>query len=221
MLKSKQFIFLISTLLLINLFGSVLALDSLGTFKQDQAIRITQVCQDATYINISSISYPNSSIAVGNTPMISAGNGEYYYIFASNNIIGRYDVRGISDGCDNTFAMYFDITSTGDSPSGSQGYIVLAQLGIIALFTVLGFSFSKEKWKIRTFFFIIALLMGVITLNSIRIIAGTSNSLNTMGNIGLIVGIVIVSFMFLYMLIFYTIEIFKQLRNKREMRWQV
>jgi len=49
----KKIMFLWIGLLLLS---SVYALDSLGTFKQDEAVRVTQVCSDATYINISSIS---------------------------------------------------------------------------------------------------------------------------------------------------------------------
>ena len=36
-----------------------------------------------------------------------------------------------------------------------------------------------------------SLLMGVITLNAIRVISGVSSSLSSMGNVGLILGIII------------------------------
>jgi len=111
---NKKLLFLatiiITTLLFVN---SVTALDSIGTYKKGEEIRITQVCSDATYINISSITYPNSTRAVSNIQMNSAGSGEFYYNFSLTDSLGRYDIRGISDGCTETFATYFEITQTG------------------------------------------------------------------------------------------------------------
>jgi hypothetical protein len=108
-------------------------LESIGTFQQDKTIRISQVCSDATYINISSISYPNSTTAVSNIEMTSAGSGEFYYDFLNTNVLGRYDVRGISDGCEGTFATYFVVTYTGEELSMPQ-----AVMYIVVLFFLVG-----------------------------------------------------------------------------------
>jgi len=93
-----------------------------------------------------------------------------------------------------------------------QGGIIAAQGFFILLFMALGFSFGKEKWKLRGFFFVLALLVGVLMLNSIRILAGTSASLDAMVSSGMILGIIAVSFMAVYLLIIYTIEIFKNIK---------
>jgi hypothetical protein len=140
-MKNKLILIMLLGLFLI---GNVMALDSLGTFKQNQTVRITQVCSDATYITISSITYPNSAIIISGVNMTSAGSGEYYYTFNKASVVGRYDVRGISDGCDKTFATYFDIT-----PSGNYGndnmiwYIVIIFLAYFVGF--MGF-FGKNVW---------------------------------------------------------------------------
>lgn len=110
-------------------------LESLGIFSKDQEVRISQVCSDATYINISSITYPNSTTAVSNVEMISAGSGEFYYLFNSTNLLGRYDVRGISDGCEGTFATYFQINLSGIEKDTtlivSNIFLILLILGVI------------------------------------------------------------------------------------------
>jgi len=127
--------FLIGLAILFSI-AHVSSLDNLGTFKQEQTIRLTQVCADATYINISSISYPNSTVIFSNIEMISSGSGEYYYDLHSNytSLLGRYDVRGISDGCEKTFATYFEITGTGNpEPDG-----LITFLFIIAFLFVIG-----------------------------------------------------------------------------------
>ena len=101
------------------------SLPSLGTFKQNENIRIAQICSDATFIIISSITFPNSSIAVSSTNMTSAGNGEFFYMFNITSSLGRYDLRGVSDGCEETFATYFEVTESGDTFSLSQALILL------------------------------------------------------------------------------------------------
>lgn len=195
-------------------------LDSLGIYKQGESVRIAQVCSDATYINISSIAYPNSSVAISNVGMTSAGSGEFYYDFTTS-VSGRYDVRGVSDGCEKTFATYFIVTSTGEDYNESQFGIIITWGIMILLFGGLGFSFSKEKWKLRGFFFVLAMFIGVLMLNSIRVLAGMSTTLDTMITSGMIIGIIAVSFMAIYLLIMYTIELFKTIKNKRSMRWEV
>lgn len=117
-------------------FANVFALDSLGTFKQGETIRISQVCNDASYITISSIAYPNSTHAIANTNMTFSGSGEYHYNFTSADALGRYDVRGISDGCENTYATYFEVTPSGKT--SSTGESILYFLFTIIIFLLLG-----------------------------------------------------------------------------------
>jgi len=191
---------------------------NLGTFQQSSCVNIV------TNLNVSSVTLdgvtgPTSIVYIINTPMQKQGN-YFNYSFCNTSNIGTY-TYGYTDSATNSYSNSFDITGTGDGSDTNQGYMILALIGVMAIFTAIGFSFSKDKWKIRTFFFMAALSMGIVLLNSLRIIAGTSSKLNQMANIGLIVGITILSFMFLYMLIFYTIETFKYFKEKRRMRWEV
>lgn len=134
MLNKKYFILIMMGIFLIGLTSA--QLDSLGTFKQNSEVRIAQVCQDATYINISSISYPNGTVAVSGIQMTSAGSGEYYYDFTDTSLLGRYDVRGISDGCEKTFATYFEVTLNGNKPA--EGIVVV----IFTIIFILIFGFG-------------------------------------------------------------------------------
>ena len=137
--KQRIFILLIAlaSLFLINY---VSALDSLGTFKQNTNVRVSQVCADATYITIS-ISNPDSTIAVTGINMTNNG-GEFNYTFTSTSQIGRYDVRGISDGCEKSFAVYFDVTPSGNANNSTFYYLIfIVSLGVM----VLGFAI-KNGW---------------------------------------------------------------------------
>jgi hypothetical protein len=160
----KKIMFLWIGLLLLS---SVYALDSLGTFKQDEAVRVTQVCSDATYINISSIAYPNGNTAESGIEMISAGSGEFYYWFNDTSNLGRYQVRGISDGCTNQFAFYFDVTPTGSLQTTSQGigsamFLILI-LSLTGLFGWMGFKLTESKnlWVLGIFFLFLSIIMVV------------------------------------------------------------
>jgi len=121
------------------LISSISALDNLGTFKQNDCVRIVQTCATCSYVNISSVSYPNSSIAIANKEMSDAGDGEWYYDFCNTSLIGRYDVRGKGDlsGTDTSFATWFDVNGTGYELTQQRTFIYLGLIGLlIFLFVV-------------------------------------------------------------------------------------
>ena len=133
---------LISPLLLLIFFFSittVFALEDLGVYKQDDNVRVAQVCSDATYINISSITYPNGTVSVSNIEMTSAGSGEFYYSFNFTDEKGRYDVRGVSDGCEETFATFFTVTYLGKELSSASAIMYMGFLALLILIFFLNF----------------------------------------------------------------------------------
>jgi len=73
-MKNKILLTIILGMFLFSL-TSVYALDSMGTFRQNEAVDFRQVCDDATYITITSISYPDSNIAISNISMTNSGYG--------------------------------------------------------------------------------------------------------------------------------------------------
>lgn len=166
------------------------------------------------------INYPNGTAFIDNKLATPLGQGYFNYSTTFTKIGNYPAVIFCTDG---TYSYSnsgsYDITETGEAISESFG-LILGQLGIIALFIVISFAFDKKRWKIRSLFHMAALFIGIILLNSIRIIAGSSSSLSSMGNIGLIAGIIILVFMFLFILINYLIELFGYFKNKRRMRWE-
>ncbi len=131
----------LSCLLLVVFFFSLVnvsALD-LGIYKQGENVRVAQVCSDSSYINISSITYPNGSVAVSNIEMTSAGSGEFYYLFNFTDDKGRYDVRGKSDGCEETFATYFTVTHLGKELTSASATMYIGFLALLVLVFFLNF----------------------------------------------------------------------------------
>jgi len=159
-----MFLFVFGILML----NTINALDTYGTFKQYECVRVKQSCVDSTYMILSSITYPNSSKSVENIDMNYSGNGEFYYEFCDTGQIGRYDVTGISDGtCENTFATYFEISSSGKSGASNIVFYIF----IIALaytITLLGFFKKNEEITILGGLFMV--FCGVYLINEGMII---------------------------------------------------
>lgn len=136
--------------------------------------------------------------------------GKYSYIIQCNsetNQLGGSESVGI------------EITSTGENLGLASGIIILGQISVMFLFFGLARSFEKEKWKLKMFFDVLALLLSVLVLNSIRIIVTQSANLSTMGERGLILGIIVLLFIFLYMFILALKEVFEYFKSKENLRW--
>jgi len=206
------------------LIGIVSAIDAtLGTSEQGKCIVLTQTCGNCSFVNISQITYQKNSTTFLTAPVSMALNGttRYTYNFCSTEGIGRYvyDSYGDPDGVTVPQSVDFFINPTGEQFDLIQGLMLVGQLSMIVLFVTLGLTFSKERWKLKSFFFMMAMLMGVILLNSTRIIAAQSGSLNTMGNMGLIAGIIVLIFMIAVIFIYFTIDVITSLKQKKERKW--
>lgn len=211
----KVLILFIALVFSLNL---VISTESLGVFKQDETVRLLQTCSICSYVTLDSIKLPNSTLLIVDQNMTKSGSS-FYYDFSTTDLLGEYIYNTYYTNY--SAPVSFEITATGEQYTESQQGIIIAQGILIALFIGLGFSFSREKWKLRGFFFVLGMFMAVLMLNSIRVLAGVSTVLDNMVGSGLLIGIIAVSFMAVYLLVIYTIEIFHNLRNKKEMKWQV
>lgn len=153
-------------IILFFLVGFVSALDSQGTGIEGQNFTFVQTCDDATWITISTIQFPNRSVESIETNMSSLGGGAFQYNF-TNIINGRHDVTGISDGCTKTFSTYFEVTDSGSKQTTAEGlgssiYLILI-LALITMFSYMGFKLvnSDELWVFGVFLIFIALILVV------------------------------------------------------------
>lgn len=119
------------------------ALDSQGVGIQNENFIIIQNCYDATFVTLSTIQYPNKTISIINENMTNLAPGSYGYNFTDTSDIGRYYVNGISDGCENSFTFYFDITYTGENVMIQE--IFVYTIILLALFGLLIACFMYRK----------------------------------------------------------------------------
>ena len=144
LLKMKKLLpFLLVGLMAVNLLNFSSA-ESLGTFEQNGCIQLIQTCEDCTYVNISSVLYPNSSQALGEAAMTKTGTF-YNYTFCDTSNLGNYIVNGHGDTLPPVWHYSFTITPTGLEQSTAQG---LGSLAFLALYCVLTIVLGIVGWKL-------------------------------------------------------------------------
>src|SRR4030067_1994200 len=95
-------------MLLILIVPTMAVKDSLGIFRVGDTINLLQLCSDCTYVNITSVMYPNSTTLLSNVPMQKIGS-EFNYTLNSNQIndLGTYTINGIGNlGGGDTIFVY-------------------------------------------------------------------------------------------------------------------
>ena len=166
--KINKSMLLVLTIGLLLVSGAY-ALDDYGTTKQREPIRLVQVCSDATYVNVTAITYRNESL-LSPTNMTKVSYGTYELYFNDTIKTGRYDVVGISDGCEGEFAIYFMVTPGGNSFGQAEGMaavgILLGVLTLTFFFAFLGFKVGENK-NLAIFgfmFMILSIIMAIYSL---------------------------------------------------------
>ena len=132
--------YLLLLLVVLTIFSSVSALETIGTFKQSECVSIIQTCDNCSYINVSSIISPNSSILITNEDTTKSGTF-YNRSFCDTDDIGTYLVNGFgdSDGRTDVWAYSFKITPKGyEEPSE----IFTMFIYLLFIFTVAGLFVS-------------------------------------------------------------------------------
>lgn len=212
----------LTLLIVIALMGSVLGAQTLGTFETGTEVTLIQSCEGSTYSNITKITYPNSTLALDGDVAMTQNGDTYYYNFSDTEDLGRYLVYGHCDegGTDTVWAYDFEITYTGQKVSLSNTIIIFALLGLAAIFLVISYFFRAEYWMLKAFFQFMAVASGLLAVNSARIIASESNSLGKMGETGILIMIVVMALFFLIIFIYAFIEIIKNFKRKRAIRWE-
>ncbi len=206
-------------LALVLVFSILASLIFVSAYKQNSAIDI-KISTNQTPCRIT-IQAPNSTNLIFNQSMTSqTGTGYANYTLSATNSSSTGVYNYFAECNSYIYSGLFSITTTGEDLGTSQALTILGLLG----FTFLLFGIARgqqiNSWKLRLFFDTFSILFGIITLNSIRVVATQSSNLYTMSWVGLIVGIIIVAFMIAYAFILYTIEVVNYFKKKRDMRWE-
>jgi len=110
----------------------VSAQENLGAFKINSCINLIQTCDNCSFINISSINYPDSSQALEEVTMQKSGTF-YNYSFCDTSILGNYIVSGYGDnnGQISTWTYIFEIIPTSEKGSLLIIFVFLLAYGLL------------------------------------------------------------------------------------------
>lgn len=143
-MRNKLFLLIFVSILFTSLISG--EIETLGTFAQNEQVELVQTCSNCTYVNILSVKYPNSSIALLSTSMSSTGNGLYNYTFSNTSALGEYIVNGMADvdGVNTVFAYNFYVTKTGVELTQDKALVYLGMVCLLVfLFVLCLFVISK------------------------------------------------------------------------------
>jgi hypothetical protein len=142
----KNILLLILTISLIGIVSSSYGYEdvSIGNIVNGKCINITQTCSNCTSINITSITFPNSTKAVSGVVM-DKSSSEFYYNFCKANVNGQYFINYNGDG--GITKNWFLVTTNGkDAPSG----IVIISF-VIMFLIISGFLFYFMVYNLLFF----------------------------------------------------------------------
>jgi hypothetical protein len=163
-MKNKLFLFVLLGLFLIS-FTSAMDCDGtfLGTFKVNTNIELRQTCDSCSYVTLSSLTYPNSTMINVNTNMTKTGV-DYNYSFRTD-LIGNYyySVFGDKDGTLVSENFCFEVTPSGNS--GSEWSIFFIILFVI-IYGIGFFGFFGKNPLISFIGGIIMILLGIYIINN-------------------------------------------------------
>lgn len=131
----KYLIFILALVFLIGIVGA--SQESLGVFQQGKCINLIQTCSNCSFVNITSILYPNSTQLLGNSVMTATGS-VYNYSLCSASVLGIYTVNGIGNpnGVDEIWIYDFEVTPTGNKLNIEQAmlytFMLIVMIGLFA-----------------------------------------------------------------------------------------
>ena len=129
----KKLFFLLIIALIIPL---ALAQDNLGNFEQNKNISLSIICDNCTAVNITTITFPNSTIRNVSTQMDKNVNS-YNYSFGSTSALGNYfyTTCGDPNGIVTCESVSFEVTTIGSNVTTGQSLLyVIALIGMFGLF---------------------------------------------------------------------------------------
>lgn len=116
-MKYKLLYISLVLLLFINIVNSQ---ESLGNIQQGQCIQLRATCGNCSFINITSVAYPDNTFALYGNYSMDKNAGVYNYSFCDTAQIGTYTYTLFGDGVLQTSDGNFDVKG------GTLGFFIIA-----------------------------------------------------------------------------------------------
>jgi len=230
-LNKKLFIFLVLGIFLIS-FASAVSVDGeecWASFELDSQIQLIQKCPSCSFVNITSITYPNGTVFLNEEMEQDASSTNFNFTLPDSSQLGliSYGVIGDKDGASppDEQTLCILITPTGGALDIQQSIIIIG-LMFILLFLTSTFLYFGTKIEVTSVkIFLIALgglfLMFTIgfSLNSIKqlMILGSILSGTFLGLYRLMIALVTAGFMAIILyLVASSVKAFKRSKGSLE-----
>lgn len=134
-----------SKLMSVIVLLSLIVLVSGVNVKQNDCVNIVNTCGNCTYMNITSIIFPNQTISVGEQVMTKSGT-EYNYTYCFTTL-GEHTVNGIGNplGVIDIWQTKYLVTTTGFKVDSQQIVTISFILGLMLIIGLLFFYFGMRS----------------------------------------------------------------------------
>lgn len=126
----KLYLFLFLGLFLISLASADV---SIGTVKQGSTIQLTQTCSNCTYVNLTSVLYPDNTYALNGQYSMQKTGTNFNYTFSDTNTLGDYvySTCGDLNGVNTCQSVSFEVTPNGDKLKTDKAILYTCLLAIL------------------------------------------------------------------------------------------
>jgi hypothetical protein len=123
-IKTTAILIILTSILFLPTITAQAQEGDLGVFFTSDCVERTQNCANCTFVNITSVVYPNSSDAIGEVTM-SKRNNVYNHTFCDTTQNGEYIVNGVGnpDGDNVVFGYTFTINPIGKILTNAQAVL--------------------------------------------------------------------------------------------------
>ena len=139
----------------------------LGIFKTGEPINLVQTCANCTFVNITSIINPASTLIINDVAM-TKNDFTYNYTLSQQALTGTYQACGVGDldGTNTIWCYSFDITESGKpNPENRIIALIIAFIATIIYFTFFGFkAFQADLGKASFWFSLLCFGIGLVEL---------------------------------------------------------
>lgn len=159
--------FLFFSLTLISAIGINDLDTSLGTFKKDSSVILTQNCVNSTYSNLSKVIYPNSTFAINTQTIMTKNVNEYNYTFSSTRSTGKYLISGQCNEAltDTSWTYHFLITESGESDEETTAGVILFLL-IFFCYLLIYVGVTREEFLLSALGSFVLFAIAIHTFNN-------------------------------------------------------
>lgn len=184
----KRTIMILTFLITLTFIGFTSAVGDIGIVKQNECIDLHNYCPTCSYINLTSIKYPNGTINDMNEGMTKSNNN-YNYTFCDTLALGKYSY--ITCG-DKSGIVACETITFESSPSGRSGSsnIALVIILIVVIYTVTLLFFFGRNLPLSV---LCGMMMGFFGIWIVRngIVIYRDNLTNYFGYVTMVIGLII------------------------------